>query len=84
MFCIQSDFGMGWQRRTLLELNVCVFAVSVDDVIRRTVVRDSVDRLFAHIPSTSDFITGMNTTLETQFARLLQRFSALYRPSSGG
>ena len=42
----QCDLGMGWQRRTLWSLlNISVFAVSVDDIVRRTVVQDPVDRL---------------------------------------
>jgi hypothetical protein len=38
----QSDFGMGWQTRTVWSLlNECFFfAVSLGDIIQRTVVRN--------------------------------------------
>jgi len=47
MFCIHS-LTLEWDGREehfWSLLNVCVFAVSVGDVIRGTVVRDPVDRL---------------------------------------
>ena len=74
----QPDFGMGWQTRTLWSLlNVCVFGVSVDDIIWRTFVRDPVDRLLL---TSCRHLILLSECSSLVFCDIFQ----LYQPSLGG